>query len=172
MRETDRALLLEAVRLADSIVVRSWCEYRRMIDAVGGGKRRDFDIVVNADPDIPATVAAERTDVVVYAPHYRADELALFVTALGDLEVPVTIVARDPPSIAGRVRFDAPAAAAEALGRARVIVDADSNDPGVALALASSAGRWSFRRSAARPRCCAVCNPTIRGTGAAFWRRR
>ena len=34
--------------------------------------------------------------------------------------------------------------------RAR-IVDANSNDPGVALALAGSNGRWSSRRSAARP---------------------
>jgi GT2 family glycosyltransferase len=74
--------------------------------------------------------------VVVYAPHERADELGHIVTALGDLEVPVTIVARDLPTIAGRVRFVLPELAAGALGRASVIVDASRNAPGTALALA------------------------------------
>ena len=131
----QRTKLTEAMRLADAVIVRSWSEYGRLVDAVGAVPR-DVEIVINDDPAIPAAVAGERTDVVVYAPLDRADELGHFVTALGDLEVPVTMIARDAPTIAGRVRFEPPDRAAEALGRARVIVDASRNDPGAALALA------------------------------------
>jgi GT2 family glycosyltransferase len=128
-------LLFEAVRLADTVIVRSWSEHGRLVDVVGC-VRRDVGIVVNEDLTVPSVVAGERTDIVVYAPLYRADELAPFAIALGDLEVPVTIVARDRPTIAGRIRFEPPERAAAALGRARVIIDANGNDPGVALALA------------------------------------
>jgi len=90
------------------------------------------------DGDAPAVwaLASEPADVVVYAPLDRADELGHFVTALGDLEVPVTMIARDAPTIASRVCFETPERAAAALGRARVIVDASGDHPGTALALA------------------------------------
>jgi hypothetical protein len=92
--------------------------------------------VLNAAAAIPAAVTDGRTDIVVYAPLDRADELGHFVTALGDLELPVTMIARDAPTIPSRVRFEPPERASAALGRARVIVDASRNDPGTALALA------------------------------------
>jgi GT2 family glycosyltransferase len=130
----QRAKLIEAMRLADTVIVRSWNEYGRLTDITGAAPC-DVEIVINADPVIPPVVAAERTDVVVYAPRDRADELGHFVTALGDLEIPVTIVARDAPTIAGRVCFEPPERTAAALGRARVIVDASGDDPGTALAL-------------------------------------
>jgi hypothetical protein len=130
-----RDALFEAIRLADSAVVRSWAEFVRLTGALYS-VRRAVDIVVNEDPDVPETVSGAPTDAVVYAPRRRADELAIFVAALGDLEVPVTIVARDQPTIPTRVRFVPPSEAAAALGRARVIVDAGGNDPGTALALA------------------------------------
>jgi GT2 family glycosyltransferase len=133
--EAERSALLEAIRLADGLIVRSWAEHRRLIEAVGRFAR-DVEIVVNDDRTIVATHGLARTDIVVYAPRYRADELAPFVTALGDLEVPVTIVARDLPTIPTRLRFDPPEGAADALGRARAIIDANGNDPGVTLALA------------------------------------
>jgi GT2 family glycosyltransferase len=132
---TDRAALVETCRLADTVVCRSWGEFGRLVDTLGGVKR-DVDIVVNEDPAVPAAVTGERTDVVIYAPELRADELGPFLTALGDLQVPLTAIARDQPMIAGRTRFEPPENAAAALGRARVIVDATTNDPGVALALA------------------------------------
>jgi GT2 family glycosyltransferase len=131
----QRAQLIEAMRLADAVVVRSWKEHARLADAVGAVPH-DVEIVVESDPGIPPSVAGERTDVVVYAPLDRADELGGFVTALGDMEVPVTVIARDAPTIASRVRFELPERAADVLGRARVIVDASRNDPGTALALA------------------------------------
>jgi hypothetical protein len=131
----QRAKLIEAMRLADSVIVRSWNEHARLLD-IAGTVPVDVEVVLDACVTIPAGVAGERTDVVVYAPLDRADELAHFVTALGDLEVPVTMIARDLPTIASRVRFEPPERAAAALGRARVIVDASRNDPGVALALA------------------------------------
>ena len=131
----QRAKLIEAMRMADAVAVRSWSEYRLLTDAVGM-LPCDVEIVLAADPAVPAAVAGERSDVVVYAPLDRADDLGHIVTALGDLEVPVTIIARDAPTIGGRVRFELPGHAAAALGRARVIVDASRNDPGAALALA------------------------------------
>jgi len=135
MAPDDRALLVEAIGLADALIVRSWGERERLIEAVGS-VRRDFEVVVNEVPAILVAADCERTDVVVYAPLCSADELAPFVTALSDLELPVTIVARPNPVIPGRIRFEPPERAAAALGRARVIVDGTANDPGVALALA------------------------------------
>lgn len=130
-----RDALFETARLSDSVITRSWSEFVRTKQALYS-LRRNVDIVVNEDPEIPTSVTGAVTDAVVYAPRYRADELAVFVTALGDLEVPVTIVARDQPTIPTRVRFVPPGETAAALGRARVIVDASGNDPGTALALA------------------------------------
>jgi GT2 family glycosyltransferase len=131
----QRATLADAMRMADAVAVSSWREYGLLAEAVAGVPH-EIEIVVEPAASVPAAVAGERTDVVVYAPLERGDELGHIVTALGDLELPVTIVARDAPTIAGRMRFVLPDQAAEALGRARVIVDAGRDDPGVALALA------------------------------------
>jgi GT2 family glycosyltransferase len=131
----QRADLTEAMRLADTVIVRSWNEYNRLVEAVGAVPS-EVEIVIGLDPAVPIAVAGERTDVVIYAPLSRADELAHLVTALGDLEIPVTMIARDAPTIASRVRFELPERAAGVLGRARAIVDASGDDPGVALALA------------------------------------
>ena len=133
--DAARASLLEAVRLSDAVVVRSWNEAQRLIAAIGK-IRRDIDVVVNPDPAVPESAGGERTDVVVYAPQVRADELGMYVAALNDFQLPVTIVARDAPTIATALRFVGPGEASAALGRARVIVDATADDPGVALALA------------------------------------
>ncbi len=132
----ERSQLLEALRLADVVTVGSWNEYARLTDALGAVPC-EVEIAIAADTAIPATVADERSTVVVYAPADRADELGHFVTALGDYEVPVTIIARDAPTIPGRVAFVTPAGAADALGRARVIVDASRNGPAAAHALAA-----------------------------------
>jgi GT2 family glycosyltransferase len=129
------AALLEAIRLSDGIAVGSWAEHARLLEVLGIVPR-GADIVIVPDPDVPRTVAGARTDVVVYAPHDHADELAAFIVTLGDLALPVTVIARDRPTIPAPVRFVPPEQAAEALGCARVIVDASSNDPGTALALA------------------------------------
>jgi hypothetical protein len=132
----ERIQLLEAMRLADVVTVGSWTEYGRLTDAFGTVPC-EVEIAIAGDPVVPAAVAGERSAVVVYAPADRADELGHFVTALGDYEVPVTIVARDTPTIASRVSFVTAAEAAGALGRARVIVDASRNGPVSALALAA-----------------------------------
>lgn len=132
----QRAQLIEVMRLADAVNVRSWTEYGRLVEALGAVPA-EIEVVTGTDPAVPTAVAGERTDVVVYAPLDRADELGHFVAALGDLEVPVTIVATGTPTIGGRVRFEPPERATEALGRARVIVDAGRSDPGTALALAA-----------------------------------
>lgn len=131
----ERTQLLETMRLADAVIVGSWQEHARLVDALGT-LPCEVDLVIDEDRAIPPAVSDERSDVVVYAPLDRGDELGHFATALGDLELPVTLIARDAPTIAGRVHFVAPENAAAALGRARVIVDAGRNDPSSALALA------------------------------------
>ncbi|HEV8022856.1 MAG TPA: glycosyltransferase family 2 protein [Candidatus Lustribacter sp.] len=131
----ERTNLIETMRLADAVTVGSWTEHGRLVDALGT-LPCEVEIVIGDDPAVPPDVEGGRTDVVVFAPQDRADELGHFVTALGDLEVPVTVIARDAPSIAGRVRFEVPKRTAAALGRARLIVDASRNDPAAALALA------------------------------------
>lgn len=133
--DADRPVLLETMRLADSIVVRSWSEHARLAGALGS-LPRDIEVVIDDDLAIGQASAGGGTDVVVYAPQFRADELAPFITALSDFELPVTIVARDQPSIPGRLRFELPDHAVAALARARVIVDASGNDTAHALALA------------------------------------
>jgi len=85
---------------------------------------------------LPDVVFGEPTDVVVYAPHQRGDELGVVVTALGDLPLPVTVIALDAPRLPSPLRFVPTDDAAAALARARVIVDATSGDPGVARSLA------------------------------------
>ncbi len=135
-RRANATQLLETMRLADVVTVSSWNEYGRLTDAFGS-LPCEVEIAIAAGATIPTAVAGERLDVVVYAPADRADELGHFVTALGDYEVPVTIVARDAPTIASRVTFVIPSEAADALGRARVIVDASRNGPASALALAA-----------------------------------
>jgi GT2 family glycosyltransferase len=132
---SERTQLLETMRLADVVTVGSWNEFGRLIDAFGNVPC-EVEIAIAGDSGVPAALADERTGVVVYAPADRADELGHFVTALGDYELPVTIVARDTPTIAGKVSFVTPAHAGSALARARVIVDASRNGPAGALALA------------------------------------
>ncbi len=130
----DRDALHEFIRLADALIVRSNAE-RARIESALGSLPREVDVVVN-DVSLSDVPAAEHTDVVVYAPDHRGDELGIFVTALADLPLPVTIVAREAPHLPAPVRFVTAEEAPQALARARVIVDATSGDPGVARTLA------------------------------------
>ncbi len=130
----ERETLHEFVRLAESLIVRSVAE-RGRIEAALGSLPREADVVVN-DAPLAAPLTSNPTDVVVYAPFESGDALAMYVTALADLNLPVTIVARDAARIASTVTFVPPDGAAAALGRARVIVDAGGDDPGVARMLA------------------------------------
>ncbi len=134
LTDDDRASLHEFIRLSDALIVRSIAERQRIAAALGAIPR-ETDVVVNA-LELPAIVPGEPTDIVIYAPHHRGDELGAFVTALIDLPLPITVVARDAPRLPSPLRFVPPDEAAAALARARVIVDATSNDPGYALALA------------------------------------
>jgi hypothetical protein len=136
VRDAERDLLWEAMRLSDLIVVRSQSAHARL-RRIFGALPRDVEVVVDEYQLFPMPSGGPRTDVVVYAPHFRADELGVFATALADINVPVTIIARDRPTIpSGAIRFVAPELAAGAIADARVIVEADADDPGAALALA------------------------------------
>ena len=117
------------MRLADGVLVRWWGELARLVDAAGT-LPRDVDVFVAEIPpfrrrspmDAPTWSSSRRPA--------RADELA----AVRDRARRSRTAGDDRrarrSTIAGRVRFEPPERAAEALGRARVIVDASSgNDP-------------------------------------------
>jgi GT2 family glycosyltransferase len=135
LTDANADALIEAMRMSDGVVVRSWAEQARLL-ALLGTIPRQIEIAPGADPSVPAVVAGEPSDVVVYAPNERGDELAGLIVAFADLAVPVTFVARTAPRIATNARFVEPAQAADALGRARVIVDTNGDDPSTAIALA------------------------------------
>jgi GT2 family glycosyltransferase len=131
----DRATLHEFVRLADVLIVRSIAE-RERITAALGALPRETEVVVN-DVALPSSDGEHApAGIVVYAPFEQGNMLAPYVTALTDLPLPVTIVARDAARIDGPVRFVTPDRAGAALANARVIVDATSDDPGVGRMLA------------------------------------
>lgn len=132
--DDDRASLHEVIRLADRLLVTSWAEFHRIESALGPVPR-DAEVVTVADSGVPDVGAGERRDLVVYAPRETSDALAAFITALEDFQLPVVVIARDAPRRASRARFVAPGDAARALATARAVVDAGSDDPGVALAL-------------------------------------
>lgn len=123
------------ILLSHGILVRSAEELVRLRDALGVVDR-EADVVVCVDDSVPAVVAEAPTDVVVWAPHETPAELGMFVTALQDLLLPVTIVAAEAAPLPGNIRIVAAAEGAAALARARLVIDATTNDPGVAVALA------------------------------------
>lgn len=126
----------DVLRLAHGIVVRSWAEHSRLRDALGVVPR-EAEVIVAADPLVPVVTPHTASDVVVWAPEETASALGAFATALQDLALPVTVVAADTSmNDAGAIRFVTAKDGASALGRARVVVDATRNDPGVACALA------------------------------------
>ncbi len=134
LNDDDRASMHEFIRLSDALIVRSIAERGRIAAALGAIPR-ETDVVVH-EAVLPAIEPGAPTDIVVYAPQHHGDELGVFITALGDLPLPITVIARDAPRLASPLRFVTPEHTAAVLGRARVIVDATSNDPGHALALA------------------------------------
>jgi GT2 family glycosyltransferase len=123
------------ILLSHGVLVRSAEELVRLRDALGVVDR-EADVVVCVDDAVPVLVAEAATDVVVWAPHDTPAELGMFVTALQDLLLPVTIVAAEAAPLPGNVRIVDPAAGAAALARARLVIDATTNDPGTAVALA------------------------------------
>jgi len=150
------AALHELILLSHGVLVRSWDEHARVRDALGV-VAREADVVVCVDDTVPNVPPGAATDVVVWAPFEHPDELAMFVTALQDMLVPVTLVAAEGAKQQGAVRIVGSAEGASALARARVVLDATTNDPGVAVALArlgqplavtSSGGAAAFVRGA------------------------
>jgi len=129
------AALHELILLSHGVLVRSWEEHARVRDALGV-VAREADVVLCVDDSVPKVAPAAATDVVVWAPHEHPDDLGMFVTALQDMLVPVTLVAAAGAKQQGAVRIVDAADGTSALARARVVVDASTNDPGVAVALA------------------------------------
>ena len=128
-----RATLHELVRLADTLIVRSWTEHSRIAQALGS-VLREPEFVVN-QPELVVSDRHAAESIVIFAPDHRGNTLGAFITALLDVELPVVVVAREAPSIPSRVRYMNPAESTAALAGARVIVDAGRNDPGLTLAL-------------------------------------
>jgi hypothetical protein len=84
----------------------------------------------------PVEVGARRDAIVVWAPHLRAGDCALYAAALEDFRLAVFIVGASGERVPGNAQLAPMEHAAELLTRAAVIVDTSTIDPGWTLALA------------------------------------
>ena len=132
----DLGPLQALIGLAHGIVVRSWAEAERL-RSVFGTLPRGIELVLAPETINVPDDYLPRTDVVVWGPYETAESLAPFVTALQDVQLPLTIVAADGAAIIDRLRIVLPHDGPAALRRARAIVDATGNDPAIAVALAA-----------------------------------
>jgi hypothetical protein len=130
-----RALMREAIALADGVRVRSWeeAEVLRVVFET------TFEPVFVAPVihELPPVEVTERRDaVVVWAPDLRAEDCAIYAAALDDLRLSVFIVGARGERVAGNAQFVPFEQAGEVLSRAAAILDASTTDPGWAIALA------------------------------------
>lgn len=118
--------LLRAIfELADAVVVGSETERRRLQDISG----TDPDAILRPmrDAAVPAPPEGERTlerdAIVIWAAHLTPDSAMTFAIALADFRIPIILVAGKPPAENSLVQWIPLERAAEALSRARLILD-------------------------------------------------
>lgn len=130
-------LMQGALRLADALVVSSEAERRRVQDIVGF----DPPCIKNARtsslvPIAAQSGAADRRNVVIWAPQLAGDVAFTFVLALSELHAELELVSATPPTdrtLAAWVPHEQQAAA---LMRAKLVIDTDAFACDTALALA------------------------------------
>ena len=131
-------LMQAAIRLADRLIVSSESERRRVAEIIGSQPPK---LLMNLrDPHVPspsATGLRKSDTIVIWAPHSTGDAAALFSIALSELRIPIVVVSATPPSDPTLATWVAAAAASEALGRARALIDATPFGSDAALALAA-----------------------------------
>lgn len=133
--------LRHVYEIADNLLVRSWCEYDRLVRLFGHG-RPSVTRWAPPDPEVPPPLsgAGARDAIVIWGPRRMARDLGLLALAFDEMDTPVLVVSAGGASPALRnANFVAVADGPSALARALVIVDAELSDPGTALALAAYA---------------------------------
>ncbi len=130
-----RAVMRETLALAAGVRVRSWHE-REVLQVV-------FDLALEpvfVAPEVPALPAFEATErrdaIVVWAPHLDASSCALYAEALAGARLSVFVIGARGDRVPGTAQFVPVELAGDVLGRAAVIVDASTIDPGWSIALA------------------------------------
>lgn len=131
------AALVDFLRLADVVWCRSHAELTR-IGRLTGYRPPRFTIGAPPDPGVPAPAyrAAGANEIVVWAPLLDAAQLGVLLVGLEELHAPLTVVCRDGHAPRSRARFARVDEGPSTLARAAVIVDAETAEPGTALALA------------------------------------
>jgi len=129
-------LLQAAVRLSDGVVVSSHAERRRVQELI----KCDPPVVFRnlTDPHVPAAEfvpARTRDAVVIWAPHLDGDAASPLAIALADIHAVKLLVSRTPPAIGGLVEWVNIDRSAEALSRARAVIDANSCNADSSVAL-------------------------------------
>jgi hypothetical protein len=121
-------LMQAAVRLSDGLIVSSAAEQRRVQDILYTDpptvKKELRDPLV---PEPSQARSAGRDAIVVWAPHLSAASAAGFALALGDLRIPIVVISFE-------VDLER---AAQALSRAKVVVDANAFNADTSVALAA-----------------------------------
>gem|GEM_PF-6859925 len=114
------------------------CRALARAQAATGETFTNIAIDPGSDPRVPATIepAAVRDAVVVWAPLQPAADLAAIAMGLHYEKRELLFVCAGGDLPGSRVQVVAPAGAAAALARAAVVVDASTNAPGSAVALA------------------------------------
>jgi hypothetical protein len=133
---TVASTLRKIVRLADGVAVRTWCDCHQLEFALGVPVEPRFEEV---HPDVPIPQVARDGDadaVVVWAPTYAAERVALVAFALEELRRPVFVVCKEGRIAGLRAEFLPYERAKAALRRAAVFVDATIEHPGNVVAAA------------------------------------
>ena len=127
-----------AVRLADGLAVSSQTERRRIVELLNADPHAS--VLFLSDPGVPAPERipdGARDAVVIWAPQLGGEAASMFALATSELHLPVVVVAASVPKDATRATWFLPERGAEALGRAKVIVDTASHGSETAHALAA-----------------------------------
>ena len=121
--------------LADAILVHSHVEYTNQTLVLGRFRRH----VCRYSTPAPIAAGLRSTrdgGLVVWAPELPWEKTMLFVTALEEMRMPVTIVAASVPPRAMPVRYVLASEGLAALSSAIAVIDTEPFDPGPALSFA------------------------------------
>jgi hypothetical protein len=130
--------LTDFLHLADAVWFRSHAEVA-IVERLIGYRPPRFTVSAVLDPAVPSVpggAARGAPHVVVWAPARPASQLGVQLLALEELHVPVTVVCASGDVTSSRAHLVGIGAAKAALAQATLVVDAETIDPGTALALA------------------------------------
>jgi GT2 family glycosyltransferase len=132
---TGRGFLYFAVRLAETIVAGSWAEAQRL-RKYHPTPSVPIARIAPRDPLVPAVGPdADADAVVVWAPALAASDVAIVLLGLDQIRLPQIVVCSGGRVTGTRAQFVGLLSAADALRRAKVVIDAGPADAGTARTL-------------------------------------